>query len=286
MCDDLTEKDNDAYLKQRPELTRRQFNQLTAGAAIAMMLPAVANAMEVTGAEVEITTPDGVTDAYFVHPTEGQHPGILLWPDIYGLRDTKRTMADRLAASGYSVLVVNPFYRDVKAPLERADNFWEMVRPMRARLTEEANISDAKTYINWIDQQAAVDTNKGIGTLGYCMGGPIVMRTAAAMPDRVKAGASFHGGGLATEDEDSPHLLIPQMTASFLIAVAVNDDEKEPEVKGILKEHFAKAGLSAEIEVYEDALHGWCPPDSRVYNEVQAERAWARLLVLLESSLG
>ncbi len=285
MCDDITEKDNDAYLKRHPEMTRRQFNQLTAGTALMAMLPQIANAMDVTGRDVEITTPDGVTDAYFVHPTKSNHPAVLLWPDIFGLREAKRAMADRLAASGYSVLVVNPFYRDTKAPLERTDNFWEMVMPMRAKLTQEANFSDAKTYIDWMDRQAVVDANRGVGTLGYCMGGPIVMRTAAAVPERVRAGASFHGGGLATDKDDSPHLLIPKMKANFLIAVAENDDEKEPETKGILKEHFAKAGLSAEIEVYEDAMHGWCPPDSRVYHEAQAERAWSRLLALLETSL-
>ena len=285
MCDDTTEKDTDAYLKRHPEMTRRQFNHLTAGAAIMTMLPKMVNAMDVTGRDVAITTPDGVTDAYFVHPTKSHHPAVLLWPDIFGLREAKRAMADRLASSGYAVLVVNPFYRDTKAPLERTDNFWETVMPMRARLTQAANFSDAGAYIEWMDQQAIVDTSRGVGTLGYCMGGPIVMRTAAAVPERVKAGASFHGGGLVTDKDDSPHLLIPQMQANFLIAVAENDDEKEPETKGILRTHFAKAGLSAEIEVYEDAMHGWCPPDSRVYHEAQAEKAWNRLLRLLETSL-
>lgn len=286
MCNDITDIDNENYLKRHPEMTRRQFNQFTAAAAFVAMMPPIAGAMEVTGTDVNITTPDGETDAYFVHPAEGEYPGVLLWPDIFGLREAKRAMADRLAASGYAVLVVNPFYRDTKAPLPRPDNFWDIVMPMRAKLTQEANFSDAKTYITWMDEQSAVDKSKGIGTLGYCMGGPIVMRTAAAVPERVRAGASFHGGGLATENDDSPHLLIPQMNASFLIAVAENDDEKEPEVKDILRASFDDAGLSAEIEVYEDAMHGWCPPDSRVYHEAQAERAWSRLLALLESSLG
>lgn len=286
MCDDTTNKEQEAYLKRHPEMTRRQFNQFTAAAAFIAMMPPIAGAMEVKGTDVNITTPDGVTDAYFVHPAEGQYPGVLIWPDIFGLREAKRAMADRLAASGYSVLVVNQFYRDMKAPLPRPDNFWDMVMPMYRGLTQERNFTDAKAFITWMDEQSAVDTTKGIGTMGYCMGGPIVMRTAAAMPDRVRAGASFHGGGLATENDDSPHLLIPQMNASFLIAVAEDDDEKEPEAKNILRASFDEAGLSAEIEVYEDAMHGWCPPDSRVYHEAQAERAWSRLLVLLESSLG
>lgn len=285
MCDDSTEQDNDEYLKKHPELTRRRFNQLTAGTALSMMLPTFAGAATVTGRDVDIKTPDGVTDAYFVHPAEGHHPGILMWPDIRGLRPAFRAMADRLASSGYAVLVVNPFYRDTKAPLVVGENFWDIVQPMRSKLTAEANRSDAQTFITWLDSQSAVNTQKGIGTLGYCMGGPIVMRTAAAVPERVRAGASFHGGGLATDADDSPHLLIPKMNASFLIAVADNDDKKEPETKEVLRTHFASAGLNAEIEVYEDAMHGWCPPDSRVYHEAQAEKAWRRLLLLLETSL-
>lgn len=286
MCDDTTEKENNAWLDSHPELTRRQFGQLTATMALTAMLPSQANALDLTGTDVAITTPDGITDAYYVHPAEGRYPAVLMWPDIFGLREAKQKMADRLAASGYSVLVVNPFYRDTKAPIDRTEDFWAMISPMRAKLTQEANFSDARAYVAWLDKQSAVDTTKGIGTLGYCMGGPIVMRTAAAVPERIRAGASFHGGGLATAKNDSPHLLIPTMQASFLIAVAENDDEKEPDTKNILKENFSSAGLSAEIEVYEDAMHGWCPPDSRVYHEAQAERAWARLLALLESSLG
>ena len=226
-----------------------------------------------------------------MHPSSGKHPAVLVWPDILGLRPAFRMMGKRLAESGYSVLVANPFYRNSKAPVvaEGASfsdpEIRNKVLPMARALSAQTHFTDAKAFIAWLDQQDAVDTNKKIGTTGYCMGGPMIMRTAAAVPERVGAAASFHGGGLATDSEDSPHLLIPQMTASFLIAVAANDDEREPEVKNVLRDTFAKNGLDAEIEVYEGAMHGWCPPDSRVYNEAQAEKAWSRLLALFEKSL-
>ena len=152
-------------------------------------------------------------------------------------------------------------------------------------IRDRTNTTDARAFIGWLDTQQPVDTTRKIGTTGYCMGGPIVMRTAAAVPDRIGAGASFHGGGLVTDQPDSPHLLVPKMKAHFLFAVAENDDEKDPSSKEVLREVYAKAGLPAEIEVYEGAMHGWCPPDSRVYNERQAERAWTRLLALLDGAL-
>jgi carboxymethylenebutenolidase len=285
MCNEVTERENDAYLKKHPQLSRRQFNTLAAG-AVAMMLPKVANAVTVSGVDVSVTTPDGEADCYFVHPAEGRHPAVLIWPDIRGLRPAFRAMGDRLAQSGYSVLVVNPFYRGARAPLEVGDDFREVVGPLRAALTPEAVASDAQAFIDYLDAQASVDTSRKAGTTGYCMGGPLVMRTAAAVPERIGAVASFHGGGLVTDTEDSPHLLIPDMNARVLIAIAENDDQRDPEAKVVLQEHFAAASLPAEIEVYEDAMHGWCPPDSRVYHEQQAERAWARLLVLLDNTLG
>jgi carboxymethylenebutenolidase len=256
-----------------------------------MLLPRAANAQEVAESEVEIETPDGVADCYWVHPSSGAHAAVLVWPDILGLRTAFRQMGKRLAESGYSVLVVNPFYRQRRAPVvpEGATFADESVRntvfPLAGALNAETHATDATSFIAWLDAQPAVDTSRKIGTTGYCMGGPIVMRTAATVPNRVGAGASFHGGGLVTDEPSSPHLLVPSMKASFLFAIAENDDESDPEAKNVLRETFAAANLPAEIEVYEGAAHGWCPPDSAVYNEAQAERAWSRMLVLFENAL-
>jgi carboxymethylenebutenolidase len=200
-------------------------------------------------------------------------------------------MGKRLAESGYAVLVVNPFYRQKRAPVvppgaSFADQATrDIVMPLAKGLSATTHVTDAKAFVAFLDTQAAVDKRRKIGTTGYCMGGPIVMRTAAAVPDRIGAGASFHGGGLVTKNADSPHLLIPSMKAHFLFAVAENDDQKEPDAKNVLRDEFAKAKLPAEIEVYAGAAHGWCPPDSAVYNEKQAERAWARLLALFKTAL-
>ena len=287
MCDERTDADNSRYLRAQ-QLTRRQFGAVSAGAGLAFLLPRAANAQSVTEAEIDVTTPDGVCDSYFVHPSSGAHPGVLIWPDAFGLRDAKRQMAKRLAESGYSVLVVNQYYRSQRAPIVSSTNFQEVapiVRPLMGTLNAETHVRDARAFIGFLDSQPSVDTSRGVGTMGYCMGGPITMRTAAAVPDRVKAGASFHGGGLVTDQPDSPHLLVPQMQAHYLFAIAENDDENEPEAKNVLREVFDKAGLPAEIEVYDGALHGWCPPDTQVYNEPQAERAWSRLLVLFERAL-
>ena len=287
MCDERTDADNTRYL-QAQKLTRRQFGAVSAGAGLAFLLPRPANAQSVTEAEIDVTTPDGVCDSFFVHPSSGAHPGVLIWPDAFGLRDAKRQMARRLAESGYSVLVVNQYYRSQRAPIVSSTNFQEVapiVRPLMGTLNAETHVRDARAFISFLDGQSSVDTGRGIGTMGYCMGGPITMRTAAAVPDRVRAGASFHGGGLVTDQPDSPHLLVPQMQAHYLFAIAENDDENEPEAKNALREVFDKAGLPAEIEVYDGALHGWCPPDTQVYNEPQAERAWSRLLALFETAL-
>jgi carboxymethylenebutenolidase len=195
-------------------------------------------------------------------------------------------MGKRLAEQGYSVLVVNPFYREKKAPTAAqgaATPIPELV-PMMQKLTATTQTTDAKAFIAWLDSRPEVDKSKKIGTTGYCMGGPIVMRTAAAVPNRVGAGGSFHGGGLTTPAPDSPHLLIPQMKASFLIAVAENDDMRDPQSKNTLREAFGKAKLDAEIEVYP-AAHGWCPPDSQVYDQAQAEKAWGRMLALFQKAL-
>jgi carboxymethylenebutenolidase len=290
MCDLDTLKDSTAYLQQS-RFSRRQFGALSAGAGMAMMLPPVANAQAVTESDVEITTPDGVADAYFVHPASGSAPAVLVWPDILGLRPAFRAMGKRLAESGYAVLVVNPFYRSAKAPVvPEGANFQDeatrnTVMPMAQALNAETHVTDARAFIAWLDQQSAVDTSRKIGTTGYCMGGPMVMRTAAAVPSRVGAAGTFHGGGLATAESNSPHLLIPEMQASFLIAIAANDDEREPEAKETLRKAFTDKGLKAEIEVYADTLHGWTVIDSAVYNEAQANKAWDRLLALFESAL-
>ena len=290
MCDQHTQEDVDEFLS-RSGMTRRQFGKLSAAVGMATMLPPVANAQDVAETDVEVTTPDGVADCYFVHPSTGRHPAVLVWPDILGLRPAFRAMGKRLAQSGCSVLVVNPFYRDARSPVVgEGASFGQpetrnIVLPMAQSLNAETHFTDARAFVSFLDQQAAVDTGRKIGTTGYCMGGPMVMRTVAAVPDRLGAGATFHGGGLATDADDSPHLLIPNTTAHMLHCVAANDDENDPEAKSTLREAYAAAGIPAEIEVYEGTLHGWCPPDSQVYNEAQAERAWSRLLVLFESAL-
>jgi carboxymethylenebutenolidase len=289
MCDEHFEEDLQKYL--RPALTRRQFGAISVGVGMAMLLPRAADAVDVTESEVEVKTPDGVADCYFVHPVSGAHPGVVVWPDILGLRPAFRQMGKRLAETGYSVLVVNPFYRQKRAPVAPAGASFadeatrKIVLPLAQGLNATTHTTDARAFVAFLDTQAAVDRKRKMGTTGYCMGGPIVMRTAAAVPDRVGAGASFHGGGLVTNQADSPHLLVPSMKAQFLFAIAENDDQREPESKNVLRDTFAKAGLPAEIEVYAGAAHGWCPPDSAVYNQAQAERAWSRLTVLFQKAL-
>jgi carboxymethylenebutenolidase len=286
MCDQDHFDDDRKEFEALGLVTRRQFGVLL-GAGITMMLPQVANAVTVTDAEVTVTTPDGMCDAYFVHPASGTAPGVLVWPDIFGLRPAFRTMGKRLAESGYSVLVVNPFYRVKKAPTADAGSATPIPQllPLAQALNETTHMTDAKAFIGWLDQQASVAKNKKVGTQGYCMGGPIAFRTAAAMPDRVGAVASFHGGGLVTNNPNSPHLQASKTKAQFLIAVAANDDQRSPDEKNVLKDTFAKVNLPAEIEVYTGAAHGWCPPDSGVYNEPQAEKAWTRLLALYMKAL-
>ena len=292
MCTEETEKDNARFLAATGSLDRRDFGKLSTAALLAAVAPACATASEtLTEAEVEITMPDGVSDSYFVAPAAGRHPGILMWPDIRGLRPAFKAMGKRLAASGYAVLVVNPFYRDMKAPVVGPDASFSdpdtraFLLGMAGKLTQAAAMSDARAYIAFLDAQDSVDTSRKIGTAGYCMGGPLIMRTAGAVPERVGAAASFHAGRMVTDAPDSPHLLIPTSKAQVLHAIAENDDETEPHVKTVLAEAYAAANTPAEIEVYEGTLHGWCPPDSAVYNEAQAERAWSRLLALYETAL-
>jgi carboxymethylenebutenolidase len=286
MCDqDHFEKDRQAY-ERLGLVTRKQFG-IMLGAGMAMMLPRVANAVAVVESEVNVTTPDGAADSYFVYPASGTAPGVLMWPDIFGLRPAFRHMGKRLAESGYAVLVVNPFYRTKKAPTAEAGTATpiQQLIPLAQSLNATTQMTDAKAFIAWLDAQPSVAKNRKVGTQGYCMGGPIAFRTAAAVPDRVGAVASFHGGGLVTDKPDSPHLQAARSRAQFLVAIAANDDARSPNDKIVLKETFAKADLTAEIEVYADAAHGWCPPDSKVYNEPQAEKAWGRLLVLYGKAL-
>jgi carboxymethylenebutenolidase len=286
MCDqDHFEKDREEY-EARGLVTRKQFGVML-GAGVAMLLPQVANAVAVTESDVNVTTPDGTADCYFVHPASGTAPGVLVWPDIFGLRPAfRQQIGKRLAESGYSVLVVNPFYRTKKAPTAdkgAATPIPELV-PLARTLNETTHMTDAKAFIGWLDQQSSVAKNRKMGTQGYCMGGPMAFRTAAAVPDRVGAVATFHGGGLVTDMPNSPHLEAARTKAQFLIAIAESDDKTAPKDKDVLKETFAKANLPAEIEVYT-AAHGWCPPDTTVYNQQEAERAWSRLLVLYGKAL-
>jgi carboxymethylenebutenolidase len=297
MCDENTVNDNEAVLRANSGLSRRRFSTLAASAAVvsvgslAMLLPRSANALDVSETDVTVQTPDGLADCYFVHPAVGKHPGVIVWPDVLGLRPAFRMMGKRLAESGYAVLVVNPYYRGAKAPVIpdgasfQDPSVREAVMPLAQQLTAETQVIDARACVEYLDRQDAVDSARKMGTTGYCMGGPFTMRTAAALPDRIGAGASFHGARLVMDEAASPHLLVAGMQAQFLVAIAENDDEREPETKNVLRQSFDAAGLHAEIEVYEGAMHGWCPPDSAVYHEAQAERAWARLLNLFAGAL-
>ncbi len=282
-------------LSDMGRVSRRQFGKVGAvaglGAAFAPWATACAQgAGGLAESDVKFDAPGGTMDAFFVHPGEGKHPAVIIWPDIAGLRDAFKAMGRRLATAGYAVLVVNPFYRSTPAPQFkdfedfRSNGGFQKVGPWMQQNSHENVLETAKAVVAWLDQQAAVDTAKGIGNQGYCMGGPFTVRTAAAVPTRVKAAASFHGGGLVSDDPNAPVKLLPQTQASFLFAIAKNDDAQNPTHKDALKEAAAAAGRPAEIEVYQ-ADHGWTVADSPVYNEAEAERAWARLLALYQGAL-
>lgn len=266
--------------------TRRDFAAWAAGAGMLTALPTVANAQAVAEREVTITTPDGECDAYFVAPTSGAAPAVLVWPDVFGLRPAFRQMGKRLAESGYAVLVVNPFYRQKKAPTAPLGGKTPIaeVRPLMQALTPAMHLSDGKTFVAWLDAQPQVDKARKMGTTGYCMGGPIAVRTATVAPDRVGAVGTFHGAAMVTQAPDSPHRLVGQTKASYLIAVAENDDKTDPEAKVALRSALESARLPAEVEVYA-AEHGWCPPDTQVYDAAQSERAWSRLLATFDKAL-
>jgi carboxymethylenebutenolidase len=290
MCNDHTLR-NEARARREQAMSRRDFNLLALSAAAVALLPTTSSAASVKGSVVAVKTPDGTADCFLAHPTEGKHPGVLLWPDFMGRRPAYEQMATRLAESGYAVLVMNPYYRGAKAPiLEKADFDNEAAMKQFQSLSKEIKVagivSDAKACVAFLDAQAAVDTSRRIGTVGYCYGGSFAFRTAAAVPDRVGAVATFHAGGLVSEKPGSPHLLIPEMKAQALIGIAESDVEYEPKTKGALSEAFDKAKLAAEIEVYAGASHGWCTPDMvAYYNEAQALRAWSRLLALFGRAL-
>jgi carboxymethylenebutenolidase len=289
MCNERTNIEEDGYLN------RRDFTHATAAMAGASLWADFIDAKasgKIVEKMVSVKTADGEADCFFAHPAKGRHPAVIVWPDIFGLRAAKKQIARRLATQGYAVLVINPYYRSIKAPIIpdgeelRTDSNWPKVRGERAKLTSANTASDAIAMVAFLDAHPAVDPNKKIGAMGYCMGGSMVLRTAAAVANRVGAGATFHGSRHLSDKPDSAHLLIPQIKAQFLIALAENDDAADPTEKETLKSAFAAAGLSLEIEVYAGAMHGWCPPDGKVYNHEQAERAWSRLLALFDKALG
>jgi carboxymethylenebutenolidase len=283
------------------DITRRQFVKTTVAGGFAVAAGTSLGAQQVVETNVEIRTPDGACDAAFIHPATGSHPAVVVWPDAFGLRPSMRDIAKRLASAGYSVLVPNPFYRVAKAPVvEDASNFNFGDPAQRSKLTplmgsinaEGAAERDAAAFIAWLDAQPQVDRNKKVGTQGYCMGGALVVRTAAAVANRVGAGASFHGGGLVTPNPNSPHLLAPKIKARMYFGVAANDDAQQPDAKTKLKEAFDAAKVPAEVEVYPQAQHGWCVPDmpkqpngQPIYNKADAERAWGKLLALYKTGL-
>ena len=285
MCDEFTASSEEAAL-DRKGLSRRQFAALSAAVAmVACARPSDGKTAALNESTIRIPTPDGMADAFFVHPTRGKHPAVIIWPDIGGLREVYSIMGRRLAAAGYAVLVVNQYYRNAPAPVLASFAEWRKpagqakLAPMIAGVTSAGVARDAAAFVAWLDTQTAVDKRKGIGSQGYCMGGPFAIRTAAAAPGRVRAAASFHGAGLVGTAADSPNLLLAQTHANFLIAIGRNDDTRAPGDKDALRAAADAAKRPAEIEVYP-ADHGWCVADTPIYDATQAERAWARLLNL------
>ena len=280
------------------DLSRRDFiARSVAAGLVAATGPSFGAMLDIVETNVEVKTPDGTCDAAFIHPASGAYPGVIIWPDALGLRPTMRDIGKRIAAEGYSVLVPNLFYRVSKSPqfetaanLDFKDqNLMVKLRPMMSSVQAAgAAEKDAVAYVAFLDAQRQVDKTKKIGTQGYCMGGPLVVRTAATVPERIGAGGSFHGGGLVTDKPDSPHLLAPKIKARMYFGIASNDDQRQPDAKDKLKESFAKAGVPAEIEVYP-ARHGWCVPDmpvedgAPIYDKAQAERAWSKLVALYKT---
>ena len=295
---DLSHDAADAH-EAATDFSRRDFVALSVAGGLAAAAISAQAALAVVESDVTILTPDGTCDAAFIHPATGTWPGVLIWADAFGLRPAMRAMGRRLAAEGYAVLVPNPFYRVGKAPMYdnaaivdfKDPTTMQKLGPLMSSVgAPDAAEKDAVAYVAFLDAQPQVDRTKKIGTQGYCMGGALVFRSAATVADRIGAGASFHGGGLVTDKPTSPHLLVPKMHARMLVAVAQNDDQKQPDAKDKLKQAFAAARLTAEVEVYP-ARHGWCVPDmpqdggAPLYDAAEAERAWARLLAFYRSAL-
>jgi carboxymethylenebutenolidase len=285
MCDETT------FASLATPLTRRELGALSASVGAALLLPRVANALDVSGAQVDVRTPDGVDDCYFVHPASGAHPAVLIWPDARGLRNVYREMATRLAEGGYAVLVHNPYYRGRRTPVlpEGADArdpaTMSVLRPLLAQLDTTTDATDAAALMQFLDAQPAVDTRRKAATMGYCIGGPNTFRAAAAFPERIGAVASFHGIRLVTEEETSPHRLVVATRAQYLVVIAEDDDAREPDAKNALRGAFSAAGLRAEVEVYAGAMHSFCTADSPVHHPEQAQRAWQRMVAMFETAL-
>lgn len=292
-------KDSEQNDQLRNDLPRRDF-VVSVAAGLTAAGSASAAGLKVVEKDVEIKTSDGTCDAAFIYPASGSHPGVVIWTDAFGLRPSFREMGRRLAAEGYSVLVPNPFYRVAKAPVfSDVAHFDFQNQADRAKLgplmgsinAAGACEKDAVAYIEFLDAQKQVNKAKKIGTQGYCMGGPLVLRTAATVPDRVGAGGSFHGGGLVTDKPDSPHLLAPKIKARMYFGIAANDDMRQPDAKDKLREALAAAHVPAEIEVYHESQHGWCVTDmpaqagKPIYNKPDAERAWTKLEALYKRGL-
>jgi carboxymethylenebutenolidase len=279
------------------EATRQQAQQFTKGTSPSnnrtenLTLPVLADALDIKAQNIDINTPDGTADCYFVYPTEGKHAAVLIWSDILGIRKSFRLMADRLAQSGYTVLVVNPYYRVARGAIvpEGSDftqpGIPEIVIPLAMTLSSETCLKDGRAFVEFLDQQPAVDTHRKMASTGYCMTGSYPLRIAADMPERFGACVSFHGNDMVTDTEDSPHLIAKDIQADVLIIIAENDDEAAPQTKTLLRDGFKNTKGQVNIEVYKDTLHGFCPPDSLVHNQEQAEKAWHRQLSLFAKQL-
>jgi carboxymethylenebutenolidase len=292
MTDDKGDREQDS--EKLSDLSRREFVALSLAAGLAAARSAAGAELSIVDKDVEVKTLDGICDAVFIHPSKGSHPGVLVWHDSPGLRPVIRDLGKRIAAEGYSVLAPNLFYRAARAPVfdesfdyaKNQSDREKYARTVASFFAPGAAERDAVAYVAFLDAQRQVDKSKRIGTHGYCLGGPYVLKTAAALADRVGAGASLHGGFLVTDKPNSPHLLAPKIKARLYFAIASDDDKREPAVKEKLKEAFAAAKVRAEIEVYPNALHGWCVPDSKAAeNKVDAERAWSKLVALYKQAL-